>query len=202
MSLFVVGVAGGTGSGKTTLCRALVRRLGSRALHLRHDDYYLDAPDPAHHDFDRPEALDSARLAADLDALAATGRAEVPIYDFAAHRRVGTRPVVAAPVVLVDGILVLAVPELVDRLDLKVYVDAPEVERVVRRLRRDVAERGRTVRGVLRQLLDTVLPAHDRYVAPTRRLADLVVDGTAPVEQAADRVLAALVANGVPLEER
>lgn len=194
----VIGIAGASGSGKTSLARALVRALGeARSTPLSHDDYYRPLTPTQRaavdrHDFDEPAALDNALLAAHLAALKRGQEVAVPVYAFDVHDRVGSRAVVARDVIVVDGILLLAVPELRAALDVAVFVHTPLEVCLARRLARDVAERGRTPEGVQAQWAATVAPAWERHVAPSRVHADVVVDGTAPLDGAVEALVATL----------
>lgn len=200
MGTFVVGIAGGTGAGKTTLARRLRDAAPAGAVaHLALDDYYRDLSDlpldaRGARDFDRPEALDLEHLVADLEALRAGRAADVPVYDFRTHARVRdrVRRVEPTPLVVVEGILLLADARVRERLDLRVFVDAPADVRLARRLRRDVAERGRTPESVLAQYDASVRPAHEALVAPSRAHAHLVVPGD--VADAFDGIVAWLAA--------
>jgi len=185
----VLGLAGGTASGKTTAARALLDRLGDQALLLTHDRYYRSLPDghdPAGWNFDHPDALETELLAAHLDELLAGREVAVPRYAFDHHRRAHrsewttVRP---RPVVVVEGILVLADEGLRTRMHQRVFVHAPRDVRLVRRIRRDVAERGREVSQVLEQYMRTVRPMHERWVEPSRAHAHHVLDGTRPVDE-------------------
>ena len=188
---FVVILAGGTASGKTTVAARAADQLGALLLH--HDRYYRDVEQPRGHNYDHPDALDTARLVADLDALRAGQAAALPVYDFRTHRRQPeTEQVEPTPVILVEGILTLADAALAARADLRVFVDAPADVRLARRVRRDVAERGRDVGGVLDQYLDTVRPMHEAFVEPTKASADLVINGTAPIPALVDSLVAAI----------
>lgn len=185
----VIGVAGGTASGKSTLASALVARLPDQATLLVHDRYYHPLPEalrdrPIAHNFDHPDALDTARLVADLDRLRTGEGAWVPVYDFARHDRADEEAwVPPRPVVVVEGILVLADPALRERLHRAIYVHTPDDLRLIRRLRRDVARRGRTVEAVLAQYEATVRPMHEQFVAPSRAHADVVVSGVDPLDE-------------------
>lgn len=176
----IVGIAGGSGSGKTWLARRLCARLGARAALLAADDYYRDlshltAAELAAHNFDRPEALDGAELAAHLAALKAGQAVLPPRYDFATHRRAAApERLEPRPVIVAEGLFLLALPELRRWLDIKVFVAAPEAERRARRLARDQAERGIGPDEAARQYKETVAPMHERWVAPSRRWADYV----------------------------
>ncbi len=196
--MFVLGLAGGTSSGKSTLGVALAERLGDRLLVLHHDRYYLDVAEPRGHNYDHPDALDTALLIRNLDALRAGREALLPDYDFTTHsRRPEPQRVAPRPLVLVEGILVLADPDLRARLDFKVYMHAADDLRLARRLRRDIAERGRDTEGVLDQYLSTVRPMHRRFVEPSRLHADLILSGEHPTERSLSRLTEALQVLGV-----
>jgi len=178
----VIGLAGGTGSGKTTVADALVQAAGAqRVTVLPQDAYYRAQPhlDPdarAATNYDEPAAFDTPLLLAQIDALRAGATIERPVYDFTRHdRSAATVPVRPTPVIVVEGILVLADRELRQRFDLKVFVDAPADERFIRRLQRDVHERGRTADSVIEQYRRTVKPMHDRFCEPSKVHADLIV---------------------------
>lgn len=179
----VIGIGGASGSGKSTLAAALVSALGEAGLSLAHDDYYrpLTPGERANlhlHDFDDPRALDSALLVSHLEALRRGEAIEVPEYAFAAHDRRGARTVAPREVVVVEGVLLLAVPELRAAVDVCVFVDTPLALCLERRLERDVRERGRTPESVRAQWAATVAPAWSRHVAPSRAHAHRVADGT------------------------
>ena len=185
---FVVLIAGGTASGKTTLCRKLVEKTG--ALLITHDRYYCDIPHPRGFNFDHPDALDTARLEADVDALCSGVSTDLPVYDFATHSRTDqTERVDSGSLIVVEGILVLQSLRLVRAASLIVYVDTPDDIRLVRRIRRDISERGRTVDSVLDQYLGTVRPMHRAFVESTRDRARLVLDGTREPTQLLDELM-------------
>jgi len=178
----VLGVAGGSGSGKTTVARAILDAVGTdRIAFIEQDSYYCDVQwrsesELLHHNFDHPAALDNDLLIAHLAALKAGHPVEVPIYDFVRHRRTArTRRVEPRPVVILEGILIFVEPALRDLLDFKVFVDTDPDIRLIRRLGRDMAERGRTVQDVLRQYLETVRPMHLEFVEPSKRHAHLII---------------------------
>jgi len=187
----LVGIAGGTGAGKSTVARRIAEAVGAATVAVVPlDAYYRDRPD-GRGDFDRPDALDWPLLVEHVRTLRAGLGVEVPVYDFARHAREHRRhPVGVAPVVLVEGILALHDADLRALFDLTVFVDADPDVRLIRRLRRDIAERGRTVEGVIAQYLATVRPAHLRFVEPTRRYADVVVGN----DDGDDRAVEVLVA--------
>lgn len=178
----VIGIAGGTGSGKTTLATKLVAAMPEgRAALIQHDWYYrdrshLDESARARVNFDEPDALENDLLAADLRALKAGRAVECPQYDFASHtRRPERRHVEARPVIVVEGILIFAVPELCEAFDLRLFVDTDDDIRLLRRVKRDIEERGRDVASVEAQYLQSVRPMHAKYVAPSRAAAHLIV---------------------------
>lgn len=178
----VLGVAGGTGSGKTTVVRAILDAVGAdRIAFIEQDSYYRDIvwrseAELLHHNFDHPAALDNDLLISHIAALKAGHPVEVPIYDFVRHRRTNrTRRVEPKPVVLLEGILIFCEAALRHLLDFKIYVDTDADIRLIRRLGRDMSERGRTVQDVLRQYLETVRPMHLEFVEPSKRYADIII---------------------------
>ena len=178
----VVGIAGGTGSGKTTVAHKLAAAMPpERCVTLEHDAYYRDqshlpADERALINYDHPAALESALLAEHLRALREGRAVDVPIYDFATHtRRADTRHVDPAPVIIVEGILVFADSALREQMDVKIFVDTDPDIRLMRRIRRDLELRGRTFQSVRDQYYATVRPMHIEYVEPTKRWADLIV---------------------------
>lgn len=178
----VIGVAGGTGSGKTTVSQAILSRVGpTRIAFLQHDSYYRDLghlslEERSRVNFDHPESLDNELLAQHLDALCHSHTVDVPIYDFTNHNRCPeVMHVTPHPVILVEGILIFAERALRDRMDVKIYVDADADLRFIRRLKRDLAERGRSIEAVVEQYLKTVRPMHLEFVEPTKRYADIII---------------------------
>jgi uridine kinase len=178
----VVGVAGGSGSGKTTVVREIVRALGpERVTLIQHDSYYKDrsglAPEErADVNYDHPDALDTPLLVQHVRELVAGRTARVPVYDFSTHTRTArTEPAEPRPAVIVEGILVLAEPDLRALMDIKVFVDTDADLRFIRRLARDVSERGRTNESVVAQYLGTVRPMHLEFVEPSKRHAHVIV---------------------------
>lgn len=178
----VLGVAGGSGSGKSTVVRRVIERMpGIPVRLLHHDSYYRDLPDlsleeRAKINYDHPNSLETSLLVEHLEALLRGEAVEVPTYDFAHHRRrEETRRVEPAPVLIVDGILVLAEPELRELMDIRVFVQTDADMRFIRRLMRDTRERNRTVESVVIQYQKTVRPMHLQFVEPSRRHADVIV---------------------------
>jgi uridine kinase len=179
---FMIGVAGGSSSGKTTISERLVDLTGEQHVsRIELDSYYLDRGDEplekrAHANYDHPDAFDWELLNDHLAALANGASVPVPIYDYAQHNRSGaTRVVEPNRIVVVDGILVLYDRALRERFDLKIFVDTAADVRLIRRLQRDVAERGRTTDNVIEQYLGTVKPAHERFIEPSKRYADVII---------------------------
>jgi uridine kinase len=182
MNPVVVGVAGGTGSGKTTVAREILRRAGTDQISLiQHDAYYRDLSDlplaqRAMQNFDHPDALDNQLLIAHLKQLKAGRAVEIPVYDFTTHTRtVETQRVGPRRVILVEGILIFADEALRRLMDVKIYVDTDADIRFIRRLERDIAERGRTMKSVIHQYLATVRPMHQEFVEPSKRHADVII---------------------------
>lgn len=178
----VIGVAGGSGSGKTTVSQAILDRVGrERIAFLQHDSYYHDLSHlPLEQrrlvNFDHPDAFDNALFVAHLDALIRGEVVAMPTYDFAAYVRMTEVVEVAPqPVVMLEGILIFADAALRERMDVKLFVDAEGDLRVIRRLQRDLRERGRTIESVIDQYLRTVRPMHLEFVEPTKRYADIII---------------------------
>lgn len=176
-----IGIAGGSGSGKTTIAESVVERLDGRVVLLQHDAYYRHQPqlsfeERAGVNYDHPFSLETDLLVKHLEILRGGQPIERPIYDFTNHLR--SEKIVhidPAPVVIVEGILVLAEPELRSELDLKIFVDTDSDLRLARRIRRDIEERGRTTDSVIDQYFATVRPMHLEYVELSKRYADLII---------------------------
>ena len=195
----VILIGGGTASGKTTIARTYVaqeKEAGAQApLLIHHDRYYRDIQNPIGHNFDEPAALDTQLLIEHLNALKMGQDAQLPIYDFPSHsRRVETERVSApgGSLIIVEGILVHGIPELRALADMIIYVDAPADIRLIRRIKRDAIERGRTLESVLKQYLNTVRPMHELYVAPHNIDLSLVLDGTKPIEASVNKLRTAI----------
>lgn len=196
-----IGVAGGTGSGKTTVAEAILQRVGFQHIaFLQHDAYYLDQShlppeERAKVNYDHPDTLDNELLIKHIKALQAWQAVEVPIYDFTTHTRTArTRRVEPQPVILVEGILIFAIRDLRQLMDVKIYVDTDADIRFIRRLQRDIAERGRTMELVVRQYLSTVRPMHLEFVEPSKRYADVIIPEGGFNEVAMDMVVARIQA--------
>jgi uridine kinase len=178
----IIGVAGGTGSGKTTVVREMVRAVGEEHVAvIEHDSYYRDRSElpleeRALLNYDHPDALETDLLVHHLEELRACRPAEIPSYDFSQHARTKvTRTVPPAQVILVDGILIFVDERLRELMDVKVFVDTDSDLRFIRRLERDLKERGRTMDSVVEQYISTVKPMHEEFVEPSKRFADLMI---------------------------
>jgi uridine kinase len=182
MEPVVIGVAGGTGSGKTTVAHEVLKRAGTEQISLiQHDAYYKDLSNlpeaqRAMFNFDHPDALDNELLIAHLYELKAGHPIDMPVYDFTTHTRTGqTKRVEPHRVILVEGILILADESLRRLMEVKIYVDTDADIRFIRRLQRDIAERGRTMDSVIHQYLATVRPMHLEFVETSKRYADIII---------------------------
>lgn len=193
---FVIGVAGGSGSGKTTVAERLSELVGDDIALVRQDSYYCDRPEQdfderAATNYDHPDAFDWALLLDHVTRLTMGEAVDVPVYDFARYlRSPDVERVEPGRVVVVEGILVLYEPDLRALFDLKVFVDTDADVRFIRRLQRDVAERGRTPESVINQYLATVRPSHLQFCEPTKRHADVIVPHGGRNEPALDVLLA------------
>jgi uridine kinase len=178
----VIGVAGGTGSGKTTVANEIVKRVGAdRLIYIQHDSYYRDWGDLPRADrdrvnFDHPDSLETELLIDHLKLLRQGESIDMPVYDFRTHSRTSeTRHIVAKPVILLEGILIFVDKALRDLIDVKIFVDTDADLRFIRRLKRDIDERARTMESVIEQYMSTVRPMHMEFVEPSKRYADLII---------------------------
>ncbi|MGE5247189.1 MAG: uridine kinase [Verrucomicrobiota bacterium] len=197
----VIGVAGGSASGKTTVVGEIVRALGTdRVTVIQHDSYYLDRStiplaDRARINYDHPDALETDLLVRHLRELRAGRPIAVPVYDYSTHTRSArTQPVPPRKVVILEGILILADPALRALMDIRVYVDADADVRLIRRLERDIHERGRSLESVVRQYLETVQPMHLEFVEPSKRHAHVIIPEGGRNQVAVDMLLARIEA--------
>ena len=179
--ILVIGIAGGTGSGKTTLMKNLIARFGEVVTVLSHDNYYrrhdeLTYEERSALNYDEPAAMETELMVRHLDALRHWQEIDCPVYDFSVHNRSDeTIRVVPRKVIIVEGILIFADEALRDLMDIKIFVDTDADVRLCRRIKRDVNKRGRTLESVLTQYQTTVKPMHEKYVEPSKKYADLVV---------------------------
>ena len=180
MSTLLIGIAGGTGSGKTTLTEHLAKRFGPDISVVHHDNYYkrqyCSYEERCLTNYDHPDAFDTDMMIEDLKALKRGETIRCPVYDFSIHNRTDeTVEVKPTKVVIVEGILIFQDPELRDLMDIKIFVETDADVRILRRALRDVEERGRSLESVITQYLTTVKPMHEQYVEPTRKFADIIV---------------------------
>ena len=179
--ILVIGIAGGTGSGKTTLMNNLIAAFQKDVTILSHDNYYKRHDDLTYEErcrlnYDEPAALETDLMAQHLDVLRHGGSIECPVYDFTVHNRSNeTITIVPKKVIIVEGILIFENKPLRDLMDIKVFVDTDADVRLCRRILRDVTERGRTLESVVTQYQDTVKPMHEQYVEPSKKFADIIV---------------------------
>jgi uridine kinase len=197
----VIGIAGGTGSGKSTVAKVIIDRVGANHIALLpHDAYYknLAQLEPAQRaliNFDHPDSLETSLLVEHIKLLKEFHSIELPVYDFKTHSRtIDTIHIEPQPVILVEGILILAEQELRRLFDVKIYVDTDPDIRFIRRLERDIAERGRTSASVIHQYLETVRPMHLEFVEPSKRYADVIIPEGGLNTVAMDMVVARLEA--------
>ncbi len=204
---FMIGIAGGSGSGKTTVVREIIRAIGDRdVLVLMHDSYYRDRSDlPLEErrraNYDHPEALETSLMVEHLRRLEQWQPVDLPLYDFATYtRRPESLHVQPRQVIIIEGILVLADERLRSFMDIKVFVEADPDVRLIRRLQRDVRERGRTLDSVIEQYLRTVRPMHLEFVEPSKRYADIIIPvggyNTVGVDMLVTKIQASLAARG------
>ncbi len=179
--ILVIGIAGGTGSGKTTLMKRLTERFGDEITVISHDNYYkahddLTMEERAMLNYDEPAAFDTDMLVEHIRLLKQGETVECPVYDFSVHNRSSeTLEIVPRKVIIIEGIMIFADHDLCKEMDIKIYVDTDADVRLARRVKRDVRKRGRSLESVLEQYLTTVKPMHDLYVEPSKRNADLIV---------------------------
>lgn len=181
MDILVIGIAGGTGSGKTTLTNRLKEKFGDDVSVISHDNYYKSQDDIPFEqrikaNYDHPDSFETDLLISHIKQLKAGKSIECPIYSFTEHTRTKeTRTIKPTKVIIIDGILIFQNPELLSLMDIRIFVDADPDVRILRRILRDVKERGRSLDSVVTQYLSTVKPMHEQYVEPSKRNADIIV---------------------------
>ena len=194
-SIMIIGVAGGTGSGKTTLARHIANAFGDRVAVITHDSYYRaqdnkTIEERALQNYDHPDAFETDLLCRHLEMLANGEAVDVPVYDYTIHNRANaTVRVEPKPVIVLEGILLFSDETLRSKMDLKIFVDTDADERILRRIMRDTSERGRTLESVIKQYLTTVKPMHDAFVEPYKRYADVIVPGGGDNPAALDMII-------------
>jgi uridine kinase len=206
-SPLIIGIAGGSGSGKTSVTKRILERLEDRrAAVILHDSYYRDIREyggmaPAEVNFDHPDALETSLLVRHLEDLRAGRAVDIPSYDYTTHTRAAdTRRVESAEIIIVDGILIFSDPALRELMDIRIFVDTDADERLIRRIRRDTRERGRSLDSVLDQYLKTVRPMHLQFVEPSKHWADIIIprggENSVAIEMVASRILEMLRTRG------
>ena len=181
MNSIVIGIAGGTGSGKTTLTRRLKERFGADVSVISHDNYYKQHDELSYQErcklnYDHPDAFDTDLMVEQVQALRRGETIACPVYDFTVHNRSGETLLIApTSVIVLEGILIFAEPRLRELMDIKIYVDTDADVRILRRIVRDVNKRGRSLESVVSQYLTTVKPMHEQFVEPSKRYADIIV---------------------------
>ncbi len=180
-NILVIGIAGGSGSGKTTLMKNLMAGFGDNIAVLSHDNYYrahddLPFEQRSKLNYDHPDAFETDLMIEHLKALKAGGTIECPVYDYTIHNRTSEVTLIQPrKVIIVEGILIFENKELCKLMDIKIFVDTDDDVRLIRRIKRDVAKRGRSLQSVLTQYLETVKPMHEQFVVPSKKNADVIV---------------------------
>ena len=183
----IILIAGGTASGKTTITQKLSQCLDCVIIH--HDRYYKDVATPKGHNYDEPQALDNTRLKKDLESLKNNQPTHIPIYDFPTHKRLQQQEYITPQkYIIVEGILTLAIPEILTLGDVCIYVEAPADIRLMRRIRRDTIQRGRSIESVLNQYEKTVRPMHNQYILPSKSKASLVINGCGTIKNSVEQI--------------
>lgn len=200
MNRLIIGLAGGTGSGKTTVTNKILERLDrDRVVVIQHDSYYRDisyhgGKSPSEINFDHPDSLETDLLIRDLEKLRLGQAIDQPIYNFTTHTRLGsTCHVEPREIIMIDGILIFVDKRLRDLMDVKIFVDTDADERLIRRIRRDILERGRSMESVLNQYTKSVKPMHLEFVEPSKVWADVIIPRGAENTVAIDMVVARIV---------
>ena len=177
----IVGIAGGTASGKTTIVRKIKENFGDDIVVINHDSYYKAHNDLSYEDrsklnYDHPDSFDTQMMIEDVKKLKNNEEVDIPVYDFSVHNRAdATVHIVPKNVIILEGILVLENKELRDLMDIKVFVDTDADERLMRRIRRDMVERARSIESILNQYADTVKPMHEQFIEPSKKYADIII---------------------------
>jgi uridine kinase len=182
MSRFIIGIAGGTGSGKTTVANEIIKRLGiNNVSYICHDNYYKDLSNLSEFDqnkvnFDHPNSLDTELMIEDIFKLYNGNTIHIPIYDFKTHRRLpNTKIITPQPIIIIEGILIFNNIKLRNMINLKIFVDTEADERFIRRIRRDIHNRARDLDSIIKQYVSTVKPMHQQFVEPSKVYSDIII---------------------------
>lgn len=179
--IIVIGIAGGTGSGKTTLAEKIIEHFGDRIVIVHHDNYYREYKNMTYEqrskiNFDHPDSFETDLMIENIKKLKRGETVHCPVYDYTVHNRIDKRLTVEPrPIILIEGILIFSDKRLCDLMDIKIFVDTDADIRLIRRIKRDMQTRCRTLESILTQYMDTVKPMHDLYVEPSKKMADIVV---------------------------
>lgn len=179
---YIIGIAGGTSSGKTTVAKEIIKKIGNNNVtYINHDNYYKDlshlsSEDRAKINFDHPNSLDTKTLFNDIQKIINKQEVNIPIYDFITHtRKKNTNFIIPKNIIILEGILIFNELNIRNFIDIKIFVDTPSDERLIRRIQRDIDERGRTLKNVIFQYKETVKPMHQQFIEPTKNYADFII---------------------------
>lgn len=181
MKTCVIGVAGGSASGKTTIVNKIKEHFGNEIVVISHDNYYKAHDNTSYEEraklnYDHPDAFETDRMANDIRHLIKGNSIEIPVYDFSIHNRSNqTLTIEPKSIIIIEGILILENKELRDLMDIKIFVDTDSDERLMRRIKRDMVERARSIESIIAQYSDTVKPMHEKFVEPSKKYADVII---------------------------
>lgn len=191
----IIGISGGTGSGKTRFTKELIERCDSNyVIYISQDSYYKDLSHMSYEErcnvnFDSPDSIDFKELYRDIKKLTDNNDADIPIYDYKRHKRMQeTKKIKSKPIIIIEGIFSLYTPKVRDLIDCKIFVDTPADLRILRRAKRDINKRGRTIESIFLQYIKTVKPMHEKFIEPTKSYADIIVKDGGKNKMAIDTI--------------
>lgn len=191
----IIGISGGTGSGKTRFTKELIKRCNSKyVIYISQDSYYKDLSHMSYEErcnvnFDSPDSIDFKELYRDIKKLTDNNDADIPIYDYKRHKRMQeTKKIKSKPIIIIEGIFSLYTPKVRDLIDCKIFVDTPADLRILRRAKRDINKRGRTIESIFSQYIKTVKPMHEKFIEPTKSYADIIVKDGGKNKMAIDTI--------------
>tara|TARA_B100001142_G_C14337949_1_gene656666 strand:- start:140 stop:775 length:636 start_codon:yes stop_codon:yes gene_type:complete len=191
----IIGISGGTGSGKTRFTKELIERCDSNyVIYISQDSYYKDLSHMSYEErcnvnFDSPDSIDFNELYRDIKKLTDNNDADIPIYDYKRHKRMQeTKKIKSKPIIIIEGIFSLYTPKVRDLIDCKIFVDTPADLRILRRAKRDINKRGRTIESIFLQYIKTVKPMHEKFIEPTKSYADIIVKDGGKNKMAIDTI--------------